>query len=75
MSIKEKQNVNSKKKYNPWREEKEVSDKTISGMLATNGRKKHDIVDFKTFKDRDKLKMHIRQANLAYTKYMKKDLG
>jgi hypothetical protein len=43
--------------------------------MGTNGRKKQDIVDFRTFKDREKLKMHIRQANFAYTKYMKKDIG
>lgn len=75
--MKEKYNISSSnKKYNPWRDDKEVSDKTISGMMmGTNGRKRQDIVDFRTFKDREKLKMHIRQANFAYTKYMKKDMG
>jgi hypothetical protein len=51
-----------------------VNEKTIGGVVGCNGRRRPEIVDFKTFKDRDKLKMQVRQANFAYTKYMKKDL-
>ncbi len=40
---------------------------------GSNGRRREDIVDFRKFKDRDRIKMQLRNTNQVTTKYIKKD--
>ena len=54
---------NGMRTANGMKREQELKERMVGGIFGSNGKKKEDIVDFRKFKDRDKLKIQLKQAN------------
>jgi hypothetical protein len=45
----------------------------LKGFGLSEGRKRDEIVDFRRFKERERAKMQLRQANQVCIKFIKKE--